>query len=285
MLHLVRQCMIAVLLAATIVAASGCATEPEPREKWTKVSAGTSSDLTSVDILSSGVGTAVGDTGTIIATSDGGRTWKKQTSPVRSDFTAVHELANGEAIAATAQGEVFWRRAGMWSVVAYSPGGLALQSILVRDSTIYVVGGGFRDNAVSSAFVRSTDNGRNWEALPKVSLKLPMWIKSIVESPDDRILLAGKCFPSGICTSNLEAYNTGNDAVEHRGLVAFGSPNDIAMTKGGVGLIVGTCLARTADSGRTWSIQRQQREAPFTAVDLHPSGFGLLIGGSGLVEA
>lgn len=274
------------VLALFATLASACSdSSTAPREQWSKVSVGTTSNLTAVDILASGSGTIVGDTGTVYATSDHGRTWTKQSSPVRSDFTAVHQLANGDAIAATAQGEVLWRKSGKWTVVAYSPNALALEAIAVSGDTVYVTGGGIRLNSASSAFVRSFNAGKNWEAVPAIEQKLFMWIRSLAITAGSRIILVGKCYPAGLCSSNIEVVKVASGAVQHLGLSSYGTPEDIAMIESGAGLIAGTCIARTSDAGLTWAIQRQLRETPATGVDLHETGFGLLIGGSGSVEA
>ena len=142
----------------------------------------------------------MGDDGLILATSDGGATWKKQASPTRDSFEGVvcvdatHAWALGadgnddESILATTDGGTTWKVQQTWKMWV-----AGVNSMAFADTTHgWVVGGG-------GVILATTDGGKSWKTQhsgTKVNL-------SAVAFADDRHGLAvGNTFVGADAMSN-----------------------------------------------------------------------------------
>ncbi|HJR07785.1 MAG TPA: P-loop NTPase fold protein [Pyrinomonadaceae bacterium] len=107
----------------SIVGGDGIIYLDTPQTGWIAASSGTNQNLRAARLIGSwpGVGWVVGDGGTIIHSSDGGRTWKPQTSHVQGRLNDVYFLPDGRhgwavgynGILATGDGGEHWVRAAV----------------------------------------------------------------------------------------------------------------------------------------------------------------------------
>ncbi len=88
-------------LSAFLGALSLCTTELLAQQGWYAQSSGTTNHLRGVSFMDVNTGIAVGDSGTILRTTDGGTTWTPQSSGTMS---ALWEVTFADANAGTAVG-------------------------------------------------------------------------------------------------------------------------------------------------------------------------------------
>src|SRR6266480_89266 len=72
--------------------------------QWSPVSSGTANNLNGAHLLDSGTGFVVGDTGTILKTTDAGATWAPLTSGTTTTVHGVYIFSADEGVAVGDQG-------------------------------------------------------------------------------------------------------------------------------------------------------------------------------------
>jgi photosystem II stability/assembly factor-like uncharacterized protein len=129
---------------------------------------------------------AVGEFGTIMASSDGGLTWTQQHAPFESTLFGVHftDASHGWAvgidsvIVATADGGV------TWTVQRPPVRGRSFYDVVLRGSRGWIVG-------ESGTLLTSTDGGATW-ALSPVPIELAAnWLRGVALLPDGHGLAVG----------------------------------------------------------------------------------------------
>lgn len=153
------------LTAPAAVSTTGARSASPSNDLWVIVKSGTSQDLHGVCFVDRLHGWAVGDKGTIIATSDGGDTWTSQSSGTRVvGFTDVSfaDTRNGWAVGPcgwvvhTTDGGVTWSRQHF----PYGAGDIGGVSA-VGPSAAFIAGFDFQQSP--PPFVcRTTDGGAQW---------------------------------------------------------------------------------------------------------------------------
>jgi photosystem II stability/assembly factor-like uncharacterized protein len=142
-----------VLVACILILGLPCKTNAQ----WTQQSSGTTKDLLSVYFIDANVGYTVGNSGTILKTTDGGQNWVSQTSGITDNLTSVYicnlevgyAVGNSGVILKTINGGETWE-------VQSSGTSNRLSCILFTDiNTGYVVGN-------SGTFLKTIDGGQNW---------------------------------------------------------------------------------------------------------------------------
>jgi photosystem II stability/assembly factor-like uncharacterized protein len=208
--------------------------------------------LRAVDFVDATHGWAVGDSGTIVATSDGGATWSVQSSGTTNDLHGVgfvdasHGWAVGSGsypysnvILATSDGGAHWNTqrsgTGMW-----------LTGVdFVDGSHGWVVGG----SGAGGVILATTDGGTTWnsQSLPPVSGA------SYTE-------LKGVCFVDA-----NQGWAVGD------GFNPPDSPKDFSLS--GYGLIFAT-----SDGGVHWHVQSSVIDSGFNAVTFPDASHGWAVG-------
>jgi len=130
-----------------------------------------------------------GEFGVILASDDGGRTWRGQTSGVESTLFGIHfaDTQNGwavgldEVLLHTTDGGVTWQRQHIQTPKGYA---LAFYDVDVRGDYGWVVG--------SSGLLLSTkDAGKTWQ-LPTVPVQMrSLWFRGVIMFPEGRGLIVG----------------------------------------------------------------------------------------------
>src|SRR2546423_14662419 len=87
--------------------------------QWSPVDSGTTSNLTGAVLLDSGTAFVVGDTGTILKSSDAGATWTPLTSGTSSTLHGIYFLDPNEGVAVCDNCIIFCKTDGSsaWQIV------------------------------------------------------------------------------------------------------------------------------------------------------------------------
>jgi photosystem II stability/assembly factor-like uncharacterized protein len=163
------------------VLAIGCALvlPAAAHPQWTYVNSGTSVELRGLSVVDARVSWASGARGTVLRSTDGGRTWVVDTVPGHTslDLRAIHALDDGAAFVASA-GEaekglakiLATGDAGRHWTVAFSTErtGVFLDAIAFWDASHGIA----LSDPVDGAFVIlvTSDGGKSWERIPSASL-------------------------------------------------------------------------------------------------------------------
>ena len=125
--------------------------------QWSPVNSGTTSNLNGAVLLDSGTGFVVGDTGTILKSTDAGATWMPLTSGTSNTLHGVYFLAPNEGVAVGDSG----------TILRTTDGGATWQSIAsgVKDSLRSVSFSGTNGicGGDSQDILYSTDSGASWQ--------------------------------------------------------------------------------------------------------------------------
>src|SRR5881275_3518604 len=125
--------------------------------QWSPVDSGTTSNLNSAVLLDSGTGFVVGDTGTILKSTDAGATWAPLTSGTSTTLHGIYFLDPNEGIAVGDNAKI----------LRTTDGGAAWQSITsgVEDSLRSVSFSGVNGicGGDSQDILYSTDSGSSWQ--------------------------------------------------------------------------------------------------------------------------
>ncbi len=131
---------------------------------WFMTPSGTSQDLRSIWFTDASNGWAVGSSGTIVRTFDGGTSWSTQTANTSNGLNAVHFASVSVGVAVGASGTICYTSDGgsNWNTGSVSGGslnGLNAVAFVGGSTTIaYAVG----DNGLAA---KTTDGGANWTFL------------------------------------------------------------------------------------------------------------------------
>jgi photosystem II stability/assembly factor-like uncharacterized protein len=129
--------------------------------QWTPVVSGTSSDLHGVQLLESGIGLAVGDSGSILKTSDSGASWVTLNSGTTRALYGVYLFNDNEAIAVGERGLIL-RTADSGATWLTVTSGVrdTLRSVSFNGAN-GICGGDSQD------ILYSTDSGATWHVSQK----------------------------------------------------------------------------------------------------------------------
>ena len=125
--------------------------------QWSPVDSGTTSNLNGVILLDTGTGFAVGDTGTILKSTDAGATWTPLTSGTSNTLHGVYFLDLNQGVAVGDSG----------TILRTTDGGATWQSVAsgVEDSLRSVSFNGTNGicGGDSQDILYSTDSGASWQ--------------------------------------------------------------------------------------------------------------------------
>ncbi|HUB22931.1 MAG TPA: YCF48-related protein [Streptosporangiaceae bacterium] len=132
------------LAVLALIAAAGCATSAAPASAAPAVGAshagGTTSTLYDIGCLSASHCFAVGDAGTLLATTDGGRAWRRETSPATAPLYRIacaapascYVIARPDTILVTHDAGAHWSA----RVLPLHVSGLSLTGCVIGDPTV-----------------------------------------------------------------------------------------------------------------------------------------------------
>src|SRR6266850_6623014 len=125
--------------------------------QWSPVDSGTTSNLNGAHLLDSGTGFVVGDTGTILKSTDAGATWTPLTSGTSTALHGVYFLDPNEGVAVGDSGTILRTTDGgaAWQSIPSGVGD-TLRSVSFN-GTNGICGGDSQD------ILYSTDSGASWQ--------------------------------------------------------------------------------------------------------------------------
>lgn len=286
---------------------------PAAAAGWARLSSGTTANLNGVFFADANNGWAVGQSGTILRTSNGGTTWVRQTSNTtnwlwRVQFVSATRgwvVGDGGTILSTSDGGATWS-------VQPTPTGQSLRGLsFVNSTTGWVVG-------TSGRILKTTNGGATWTRLEanvtntlygvSFAHALKGWIAGdgIVLSTSDggatwssqpaagftlrdtKFLSETKGFMVGGNGSGAAIRSTTNGggtwtttvrdaSPKHYRAIAFGTGSNL-WTVGSSGLI-----ASSADGGVTWSSQASPSTATLNGVWFVNATAGWAVGDGGVI--
>src|ERR1035437_4379954 len=131
--------------------------------QWDLLTSGTSQSLNSVYFTNSTIGYAVGASGTIMKTTDGGAIWNSQVSGTTQIFNSVYFINSTTGYAVGASGTIMKTTDGgiTWTNVYLGGGSSQYYSLFFTDiNTGYVVGS--IDWGNQGIILKTTDGGTTW---------------------------------------------------------------------------------------------------------------------------
>jgi photosystem II stability/assembly factor-like uncharacterized protein len=219
--------------------------------QWSPVDSGTTSNLNGAILLDSGTGFVVGDTGTILKSTDAGATWSPLTSGTSTTLHGIYFLDPNEGVAVGDGG----------TILRTTDGGAAWQSITsgVEDSLRSVSFNGVNGicGGDSQDILYSTDSGASWQigqsglfggGFPGAQM---LSATTGFVAGQNLIFQAfvGKTTDAGVSWTFQNFYFDGNE----------GGANDVFFLDQNTGVVSGSvfdgrgAIARTTDAGMNWS--------------------------------
>jgi photosystem II stability/assembly factor-like uncharacterized protein len=241
--------------------------------QWSPVDSGTTSNLNGAVLLDSGTAFVVGDTGTILKSSDAGATWTPLTSGTSSTLHGVYFLDPNEGVAVGDNG----------TILRTTDGGAAWQSITsgVEDSLRSVSFNGANGicGGDSQDILYSTDSGASWQIGQSgffgggfLGAQMLSATTGFVAGQNSIFqALVGTTTDGGATWAFQPFYFDGNE----------GGANDVFFLDQNTGVVSGSvfdgrgAIARTTDAGMTWSTLFFDQSIEGVAFPTTASGFAV----------
>ncbi len=241
--------------------------------QWSPVNSGTTSNLNGAVLLDSGTGFVVGDTGTILKSTDAGSAWTPLTSGTSSTLHGVYFLDPNDGIAVGDGG----------LILRTTDGGAAWQSITsgVEDSLRSVSFNGVNGicGGDSQDIVYSTDSGASWQISQSgffgggfLGAQMLSATTGFVAGQNSIFqALVGATTDGGASWAFQPFYFDGNE----------GGANDVFFLDPNTGVVSGSvfdgrgAIARTTDAGMNWSTLFFDQAIEGVAFPTAASGFAV----------
>ena len=245
--------------------------------QWSPVDSGTTSNLNGAVLLDSGTGFAVGDTGTIVKSTDDGATWAPLTSGTSATLHGVYFLGADQGVAVGDNG----------TILRTTDGGSAWQSVasgvvdnlrsVSFNGTNGICGGDSQD------ILYSTDSGASWQISQSGFLGGGFLGAQMLDASTGFVAgqnsifqaLVGTTTDGGATWAFQPFYFDGNE----------GGANDVFFLDQNTGLVSGSvfdgrgAIARTTDAGVNWSTLFFDQAIEGITFPAAASGFAVGAGG------
>ncbi|MCK9408120.1 MAG: YCF48-related protein [Bacteroidetes bacterium] len=240
-------------------------------QTWSAQASGTSFDLRAVHFVNSSIGTAVGYSGTIRRTTDGGVTWSTQTSGTLTDFLGVHFIDVNTGWVVGGSGKIFSTTDGGATWSSQTSGlSTTIEDVFFTDaSNGYAVG---RDGK----FLKTTDGGSTWSI---TTFNTGEWFQCISFSD------ANHGFAAGFYGRVLRIVN----GVASLARSSFSNPHmyGVAAIDPSTAFICGASgtIQKTTDGGTTWISQTSGTTSTLFEIMFVDANNGIAVGSSGKIIA
>jgi len=241
--------------------------------QWSPVDSGTTSNLNGAILLDSGTGFVVGDTGTILKSTDAGATWTPLTSGTSNTLHGIYFLDPNEGVAVGDSGTILRTTDGgaAWQSIPSGVGD-TLRSVSFT-GTNGICGGDSQD------ILNSTDAGASWQisqsgffggGFPGAQMLSPT-VGFVAGQNSIFAPLVGASTDGG-ATWTFQTFLFENNE---------GGCNDVFFFDQDTGLVSGTvfdgrgAIARTTDAGVTWSTLFFDQAIEGIAFPKQSSGFAV----------
>lgn len=234
------------------VGAGGTVIRSSDYQTWTEGTSGVTTNLINVDMYSATTGIAVGMSGTILKTTDGGVTWSSITGVTTEDIYGVSMVSSTVAYIAAQDTHIFKTTDGgtTWTEIGSTLPGIDAYTIDAYSSSIVYVAG------KSGVAYKTTDGGTTWTLLTTGTTE---HIYAIDAVSSTTVFLGG--------ANALIAKTTDGATFSLQTLPDFGASEavtDLSCTSGSLCLLSGSegIVEITGDGGTTWT----KEAMPSTAV-------------------
>jgi photosystem II stability/assembly factor-like uncharacterized protein len=245
--------------------------------QWSPVDSGTTSNLNGAVLLDSGTGFVVGDTGTILKSTDVGATWAPLASGTTTTLHGIYFLDPNQGVAVGDGG----------TILRTTDGGAAWQSVTsgVVDTLRSVSFNGVTGicGGDSQDILYSTDSGASWQISQSgffgggfLGAQMLTATTGFVAGQNSIFQpMLGATTDGGVSWNFQPFYFDGNE----------GGANDVFFFNQTTGLVSGTifdgrgALARTTDGGLNWSTTIYDQSIEGVAFPTAASGFAVGSGG------
>jgi photosystem II stability/assembly factor-like uncharacterized protein len=241
--------------------------------QWSPANSGTTSNLNGAILLDSGTGFVVGDTGTILKSTDAGATWTPLTSGTSNTLHGIYFLDPTQGVAVGDGGTILRTTDGgaTWQSIASGVGD-TLRSVSFN-GTNGICGGDSQD------ILYSTDSGASWQigqsgffggGFPGAQMLSPT-VGFVAGQNSIFAPLVGASTDGG-ATWTFQTFLFDNKE---------GGANDVFFFDQDTGLVSGTvfdgsgAIARTTDAGATWSTLFFDQSIEGVAFPMPASGFAV----------
>ena len=209
---------------------------------WVSLNSGTTNNLNSIAFADNNFGVCGGDWGTILWTTNGGQNWNQFTDIYTGFFTNVKFFGNQDCLV-TGTGGIFYRTTnhGMNWMPHFTSYSVINTIELDPAGSAYFLGAPF-------SFLKSTNNGNNWNQLAADGLFTQVYSASV--TPASTFWCAAD---SGII---FRSYNNGNDwEIAYREYLTKEDLKSIYFTNELTGIAVGShgVMLVTTNGGLNWS--------------------------------
>jgi photosystem II stability/assembly factor-like uncharacterized protein len=248
---------------------------------WVPQSGGTTKELRSVYFIDANTGWAVGDSGTILKTTNGGSAWLPQTSPTTEELLSVYfipqggtntglAVGRGGTILKTTDGGSTWTAQtsptteDLFSVYFISQGGT---------NTGWAVGGVFVD-----IILKTTDGGSTWSAQ---TIGKTLGLFSVHFADANTGWAVGGLFEGAI----LKTTDGGSTWSAQTNIPASGLFSSVHFRDANTGWVAGCCgtILKTTNGGTTWLPQTSETENNLESVYFADANTGWAVGWSGTI--
>ena len=247
--------------------------------QWASVASGTSKNLNGVHLLDSGVGLSVGDTGTILKTTDAGATWNALVSGTTKTLHDVYLFDENTGVAVGDGGLILRTTDGgvNWTSVASG----------VRDSLLAVSFSGANGICAGNSqdILYSSDSGATWHVSQKgffgggfLGAQMISSTQGFVSGSNSIFQpLLGASSDGGKTWTFHPFYFDSNE----------GGSDDVFFFDANTGLVSGSvfdgrgALARTTNGGVDWTTTFYP--APMHGIDFATAASGFVVGATGSI--
>jgi photosystem II stability/assembly factor-like uncharacterized protein len=241
--------------------------------QWSPVDSGTTSNLNGAVLLDSGTGFVVGDTGTILKSTDAGATWTPLTPGTSAALHGIYFLDPNDGVAVGDSGTILRTTdgGGAWQNVISGVGD-DLRAVSFSGANGISAGG-------SETILYSTDSGASWQ-VSQSGFFSPGFLGAQMLSATTGFVagqnsifqaLVGTTTDGGASWAFQPFYFDGNE----------GGANDVFFFDQNTGLVSGSvfdgtgAIARTTDAGMNWSTLFFDQPIEGVAFPTAGSGFGV----------
>lgn len=271
------------LVGCLLIGAAQLATA-QPQVGWKAVKSGSAVDLVAVYFTSNERGFVAGDGGFLSQTTNGGRSWTKQSIATTEDINEIYFRSenNGYVVAgrkmfATDDGGRGWREIKIYDPKDFRGGTPEFLSVRFADKKRGLIIGSLvnKDVVVDSLVMRTDDGGETWQRIV-VPSKLELYHLDFVSSArgwivgDKGLILA--TYDGGV---NWQIQDSGT----------FKSLYNVDFRDSSEGYAVGSkgTILRTEDGGKKWQSVRTNFQNTFKRVDFADDKNGWIVGYGGTI--
>ena len=245
--------------------------------QWSPVASGTTSTLNGAVLLDSGTGFVVGDTGTILKSTDAGATWTPLTSGTSATLHGVYFLDLNEGVAVGDSGTILRTTDGGAAWQSVTSGVVDTLRSVSFNGTNGICGGDSQD------ILYSTDSGASWQISQSGFFGGGFPGAQMLNATNGFVAgqnsifqaFVGNTTDGGVSWNFQPFYFDGNE----------GGCNDVFFFDQTIGLVSGSvfdgrgAIARTTDAGTNWSTLFFDQFIEGFAFPTATSGFAVGVGG------